>query len=93
MTTVTISEKTGRMANGINSDHGIKTHARINGSYKALCGTEPGRTADWSSYSMTLDIKEAERKAGKLITCEKCKDNLYKWDTRPRFGCDTCSPF
>ena len=90
---VTISEKTGRMANGINADHGVKTHARINGSNKALCGTEPGRRADWSSYGIELSYMQACNKADSLITCVRCRTALYKWDERPRFGCDTISPF
>ena len=86
---VTISEKTGRMANGAESDHGKVTHARINGAWRALCGTEPGMTADWSSHSTTLDYRAACAKAETLVTCYKCRKALYKYDERPQFGCGT----
>lgn len=59
-----IKTKTGRRANGFESDRGSLNHAVPENSYHALCGAEPGRRADWSSYS------------GDRVTCPKCINKL-----------------
>lgn len=81
---ITISTKTGRRVTGSESDHGNVTHARVNGSYRALCGTEPGRRSDWSSYSTELDYREActQAWAHNAVTCRKCEKALYKLSER-----------
>jgi hypothetical protein len=57
--------KAGRCANGAERDHGKVSHAVPVNSWKAICGTEPGRTsAGWSSF------------ASPAITCPRCRRKL-----------------
>lgn len=80
--TVTISNKTGRRVS--DKQQGTVTHARMNGNYKALCGTEPGKRSSWTEYPTVLDYPIARMKAEKLVTCKRCKTALYKWGDKPR---------
>jgi hypothetical protein len=63
-----IRVKAGRCANGFELDHGRVNHAVPNGSYKALCGTQPGRrSVGWNYPFPRLDA---------TVTCPKCLKKL-----------------
>lgn len=62
-----ICRKAGRCSNGAELDSGSLAHAVPVGSWKAICGTEPGRTsAGWSSHD------EPE------VTCQRCAAKLQR---------------
>lgn len=74
--------KTGRRANGAQRDHGTKVHAVRFGEYAAVCGTEPGRRADWSTPYKTRDV-----------TCPRCLARLAKVQPKPDYcDCENCIP-
>lgn len=58
----------GRCRNGAERDAGRLFHAVPVGSYRALCGAEPGRTSvGWSSWGR-----------GEEVTCSRCKSRLER---------------
>jgi hypothetical protein len=63
-----VVSKTGRRANGSELDHGILFHVVPLNSYTAICGTKPGKHADWSTW-----------KPSDIVTCPKCQKKLEKW--------------
>ncbi len=84
---ITLSTQTAR---SISDKHGNVLHARLPGQWKALCGTEPGRTSDWSAYSETLDYGELMSHRIREVTCQKCHDKLYGLQAG---SCDNLRPF
>ena len=72
--TITITHKTGRRIG--NAQTGHITHVCLNGSWKALCGTEPGKRGDWSSYPKFYGSVEEGKKQAELVTCKKCQQKL-----------------
>ncbi len=62
-------QKAGRRSSGHNGDHGSIAHAVPRASYRALCGTEPSGSGDWSSYD------------SESVTCPKCLRKLNANDT------------
>lgn len=59
----TVRRKTGRLRSGNESDRGAIFHAVIDIQF-AMCGTEPGRLSDWSTYQ------------GAAVTCPRCLSKL-----------------
>ena len=65
------SYKAGRLANGAERGQGRIIHGLLNGSWKALCGTEPGRrSGGWLPFDEPLP-------AGS-INCQKCLKKMDK---------------
>jgi len=57
--------KAGRCANGSERDRGKVAHAVAPNAWRALCGTEPGRTsAGWSQWK------------AEAVTCPRCARKL-----------------
>jgi hypothetical protein len=67
-TTHHVLRRAGRRTNGHERDGGILWHAVPRGTYKALCGAEPGRKSAWGEYP------------GLAVTCPKCLKKLANQD-------------
>jgi len=73
MTTFMVRSKTGRCANGMQLDAGIRGHAVpqretsgiVHFEGKAICGTEPGRRSRWSESQWI-----------NTVTCPACLKRL-----------------
>jgi hypothetical protein len=64
ITEIRTSYLAGRCANGAERDGGTRYHAIPVGSWKALCGAEPGRrSAGWSENGFTQSHE---------VTCPRC---------------------
>lgn len=75
------ARKMGRCANGAERDSGRGTHAVLLNSWRALCGTEPGRrSAGWSERNVDE------------VTCPRCLRRLVARAKLARPADDAAQP-